>query len=548
VNVAHNMGIIEGYPDHTFRAGNPVTAAEAIAMLTRAMQNEEAVYGVWPMNYMIWAYSSGLLEDLNLFANLPITRGEMAMLTVNALGLERGYVPEEEDFDLAPLADAFVVEGALVEAVDPEGAEEITCRVGGASETYGLASVVTLVGASDFQGLLNREVMLVFADDLVVYIETVESGAVVTGVFAEQKTEDDEDYLVLEDGTEVLYTGDTVFEVNASTEGFGAGDLMPGAELTIVMDAGEAAYVKALQEDIPNVFIAAGGVEILDEPEDGVIGRITVTDGVDDVTLDVTEDTAISLNGQTAGLEDLADHDIVYAATYACEGETAIALAVIHDRVTGTVEEVTKVYTSPTEYYTVVTVEYQEDRFRDLTLDEAIEDQAFLPDTEYFFNLNREDEVRYSGEVGPAPDTYTIVKVVGYEDRIDVDRVIVDRAGTTATYSTEDPGLGAGSIGLVGELTIDGETGYVTFESYPLAADYYKIHALDAADGTMTIGLGGTYWFIDNPALVVYDHDDTAPNGVGAYIGMAGLEVGEYVQVDDPTDAHWMLRFGDEHP
>jgi hypothetical protein len=549
VNVAFNLRIIEGYPDKTFKAGNPVTAAEALAMLTRAMGNDSAVFGIWPMNYMMWGYDSGLLEDLELFANLPITRGEMAWLTVNALGLPRGWDAEDEEFNLDPLADAFTVTGAIVERVDSPNSK-IYCQVGAEDETYTMADVVTLVGAASFDALLNREVRMLLAAGKVIYIEAVQSGAVVTGTFKDDETKDSKTYIVLSDNSKIEYTGATVFEVNRDTDGYDVDDLMAGASLTIIMDAGKAAYVRAFQEDLPNLYVDTDGVEVLDEATDeGVIGYLTVTDGDGDYTLDITGDTAITLNGSAADLEDLEDADIVYVATFACEGDEAIAVTAIRNQVTGTVEEVTRVYTSSTAYYTVVTVEYQKDKFRDYTLDSAIKTQTFTPDTVYFFNLNRAAEVRYAAAVGPAPDVHTIVKIIQVQDRT-VDRVVVDRAGTTSTYETDtiapDPDL----IGSVGELTIDGDTGRASFTEYTLAGGYYKVYAVDAQRGTATIGTtnGSQYWFVNNPSLAVYQYSETAPKGVGAYIGLAGLKAGEYIRVDDPADAYWILRIGTELP
>jgi len=546
VNVAYNMGIIEGYPEGTFQAGNPVTAAEALAMLTRALQNEDGVVGVWPMNYMMWAYESGLLGDLSLFANLPITRGEMAMLTVNAVGLERGYDPAaEEEFALGPIAASFTVNGALVQAVDAAGSE-LTCTVGAETETYTMAADVTLSGAESFEALLNREVNLVFRAGEVVYIETIESGAVVTGTYEGTETDEDGDYIVLEDGTEVLYTAKTLFEVNGKAEGKTVEDIA-GATLTIVMDGEEAAYVKAFLEDVANVYIAANGVTIEDEATDeGIIGSIN--------GIDVSEDTVITLNGAAAGLADLADYDIVYIATYGAEEAEAIKVTAIHDQVTGTVAEVTRSYTSEDEYDTVVTVEYKEDHFRDITLYEDIEDLEFSADQEYFFNLNREGVARYVGVVGPAPDSDAIVKVVGFHSQEwATNRVTVDRAGTLATYPTED--MSDADIGKIGKLTINGDTGMVSFVEYGRLTGTYKVRAVNAAEGRLTFGdEAGNYWFIEDKTLAVYQWD--ADNGeVGDYIGLAGISVDDYVEIgvadtegDGPTAAQWLLRIGDELP
>jgi hypothetical protein len=550
VNVAHNMSIIQGYPDGTFKAANHVTAAEAIAMLTRAMQNDSAVFGVWPMNYVMWGYDSGLLAGLSLFANLPITRGEMASLTRNALGLPRGYNKDTATFRFPAIASGFTVSGALVQSVSAT-AGTITARVGSETTTYELAATVTLVGVAGFDGLLNRAVTLVFSGGKVVYIAPVEAGAVLTGAFSSTKSKDGKDYLVLADAREIEFTAGTVFEINASlgAPAFDEEDLLQGAQLTIVMDAGKAAYVRAFQEDLANYYVAASGVSVLAQPTtEGKIGTLKVA-GSPSVTLDVMQSTAITLNGKAASLADLADYDIVYVATEGSQGAVAIAVAAMRNQVKGSVKEVTKVYTSSTSYYTVVTVEYATNATKDITLDEAIKAMTFDPNAEYFLNLNRAGHARYAGVVGPAPAVYTIVKVVGVEFRT-VNRIRVDRAGTTFTYQC-DAGfaLDADMIGQVGLLEFDPNTGRVTdFDQYPLDGDYYRVFSVDLARG-FTIGSeGGQYWFIANPTIAVYQYDENAAGSVGAYIGLAGLKVGDYIQLTSPTDAKWVLRIGPELP
>lgn len=85
VNVLTGLDIVRGYPDGTFRPSADVTFAEAFAMLIRAMGLDGGVKGTWPTNYLIAANTIGLNKGLNVVANLPITRGEMAVSSENAL-------------------------------------------------------------------------------------------------------------------------------------------------------------------------------------------------------------------------------------------------------------------------------------------------------------------------------------------------------------------------------------------------------------------------------------------------------------------------------
>jgi len=83
--VANSLGIINGYPDGSFKPANNVTYAEAIAMLARALKLDDAATGSWPTNYLVLGADIGLSEGVDPIANLPITRGEMAIMSVNAL-------------------------------------------------------------------------------------------------------------------------------------------------------------------------------------------------------------------------------------------------------------------------------------------------------------------------------------------------------------------------------------------------------------------------------------------------------------------------------
>ena len=54
VNYAQGQGLVEGFPDHTFRPNDPVTMVQAAAVLIRALGDTAAVpSGTWPANYTL---------------------------------------------------------------------------------------------------------------------------------------------------------------------------------------------------------------------------------------------------------------------------------------------------------------------------------------------------------------------------------------------------------------------------------------------------------------------------------------------------------------
>ncbi|MEW6242842.1 MAG: S-layer homology domain-containing protein [Bacillota bacterium] len=109
VNVATALGIIHGYPDGTFRPNNNVTFAEAFKMIIHALKLEAAAVGVWPTNYLMVAYDIGLDKGLDVFANLPITRGEMALAVDNALVSKAKWNAQTKAIETGTASDSLLV-------------------------------------------------------------------------------------------------------------------------------------------------------------------------------------------------------------------------------------------------------------------------------------------------------------------------------------------------------------------------------------------------------------------------------------------------------
>lgn len=68
IAVVKRLGIASGYADATFRPGNPVTNAEALTMLLRAVGVRPP--GAWPQVYLNAAANAGVLTE-SLLAALP---------------------------------------------------------------------------------------------------------------------------------------------------------------------------------------------------------------------------------------------------------------------------------------------------------------------------------------------------------------------------------------------------------------------------------------------------------------------------------------------
>lgn len=90
-------GVVSGYPDGTYRPNNTVTTGEALKMILLAAgyPEPEAVNSHWARGYLNFAIEQGFLvryEDISDL-DIPMTRGLVAKLAANALGLTASGAP-----------------------------------------------------------------------------------------------------------------------------------------------------------------------------------------------------------------------------------------------------------------------------------------------------------------------------------------------------------------------------------------------------------------------------------------------------------------------
>lgn len=85
VNAAVKRGVVLGYPDGTFRPERPVTYAEAVTMLVRALGYEPLVKGLWPTGHIAKALELGLTVGTSFQAHSPISRADFALMLDRAV-------------------------------------------------------------------------------------------------------------------------------------------------------------------------------------------------------------------------------------------------------------------------------------------------------------------------------------------------------------------------------------------------------------------------------------------------------------------------------
>lgn len=111
--VASQLGIINGYPDGTFKPENEVSYQEAFTMLVRMVLSPEEIMmveagGKYPYNYYQAAFNLGLLEDINVNnIAVPALRGNVFVALYNAIA----YMDGEELIE----PEEVTVEGLVVE-------------------------------------------------------------------------------------------------------------------------------------------------------------------------------------------------------------------------------------------------------------------------------------------------------------------------------------------------------------------------------------------------------------------------------------------------
>lgn len=187
INVAVANGIINGYPDGKFGGRDNVTYAQLAKMVLYALNYGVTVEGgIWPTAVLAKADDLGMLDDLSVVANAPITRGDAAKMLDNSLDVkslkQTGYGDlkqyEETGATMLEKMNLDEIEGRVVEipAVasgldDNEVTIDITKKNGEELKDIDTETYEQLEGV-DVQGLFGLEVKAWVNDkDQVVFVE-----------------------------------------------------------------------------------------------------------------------------------------------------------------------------------------------------------------------------------------------------------------------------------------------------------------------------------------------------------------------------------------
>jgi len=95
VAYAASLGLVNGYPDGTFKPNQTVTYAEAATMMVRALgYTDVALAGTWPANYVTKAMVLGLFDKVSTKVG-GASRGDIAQMTFALLDEDFGKVDKD---------------------------------------------------------------------------------------------------------------------------------------------------------------------------------------------------------------------------------------------------------------------------------------------------------------------------------------------------------------------------------------------------------------------------------------------------------------------
>ncbi len=155
VNAVEHLNLMQGYKDGMFRPDRMITYGETLAVLLRTIGLRDSLEGLaYPEGYLSKAEDLGLTQGVNLQPSVPITRGEMARLAVNALLVDSPVGPESTTSpgiqNLLEKQDR-IIKGAVTQTT----AEDLWID----NQAHGLSENVFIDGVSTLSDLEGRSVL-----------------------------------------------------------------------------------------------------------------------------------------------------------------------------------------------------------------------------------------------------------------------------------------------------------------------------------------------------------------------------------------------------
>lgn len=333
INVAVDVGVINGYPDGTFAPENQVSFAEAIKMIVAALgytPKAEAMGG-YPGGYLAVAAEKEITKGMSVVGGLAANRGDIALMVDNSLDVPLmvqktyGEYPEYEEDDTKSLLVTKLgvdeVKG-VVTAVPLSESKLDDDEIEIAGKEY--AAVVDM----DLNYFFGLEVKAWADDDDVFFIEV-------------DTDEDDilHDTVVASDKDEIeLYVEDDEFDWAKNADVFVNFESAKPEDLAVDMygrvvfdDDGDVRFANFFKFDT----VVAG---VVTEIDDDVYEVVTADGGDDEIDLEDYDDGVFVFGPQFEAL-DVEDID-VDSAVFAWADDDELYVVVANETAEGTLDRV----------------------------------------------------------------------------------------------------------------------------------------------------------------------------------------------------------------
>jgi len=367
VNLATQMGIVNGDGNGLFRPNDQVKYEEAVKMIVAALGYDQQYVlnkGGWPTGYLVIATESGVSKGLSAGAGEPAYRGTVAKLAYNALTAKTFaflnyatgdgsayYGVSEKDIVLEQKLETYKYTGyvsanSITSLTSTKGVEDgkvtfVTTgdQVGNGVANWTKSSETVLVGATDVAATLGNTIDLYVVEnedgdfeavsyvvnaknDLVAIENPADIQDTTTGSYKSVLAGADGDKLVVydEDADE-----DTEYELDKNAT------LIVNGQYYGTMAAAKADNMynlaKAADADLGLIYAPAyGAVELLDNDNDGAYEFVFVTSYETAVVSNVIATSSaqkIYNNGATIDLTKHVEGEEGYAYSITLDGEEA---------------------------------------------------------------------------------------------------------------------------------------------------------------------------------------------------------------------------------
>ena len=309
INVAVTRGIIKGYPDGTFRPQGPVTQAEALTMIMRALGYKDSLPGDWPLDYIMAGASDTVgLVEAGFVPNASATRAFVAKMIGTMLGCKLVSEDKDNPGEFTVTDRVFGKEKLGVED-GPEGmvsavnTTDKTLTIGGTA--YGYDAAVVVYGVDSVSALKGYQVTTVknSKGNKIIFVST--SVEYITGKVA-----------AVDVANETITIGETKYDVASGLVATKNGVQLTGSVANMLValagttanawvnDDGEVYKIEARYLDVTNKVIEKKTVAV---DMSGTVYKLKFQSDTNEYQL--AKEVVISRNGLAAGWANLEKGD-----------------------------------------------------------------------------------------------------------------------------------------------------------------------------------------------------------------------------------------------